>query len=70
MEPRGSVSVDDQVKDDELEEDFAATDKNDDDGTSTPPFSTPCASPPFYTPSPSPVRDDLTNELREESLHG
>ncbi|KAJ0253530.1 Uncharacterized protein HA466_0112020 [Hirschfeldia incana] len=77
VEPRGSVSMEDHVKDNELEEGFVVTAQNDDevdsseyDDDGTTPFSTPCASPPFYTPSPSPVRDDLTNELREESLHG
>lgn len=74
MEPRGSVSVDDHVRDDELEEGSVVTDQHDDEVDSseynhdeTTPFSTPCASPPFYTPSPSPVRDDITNELGEES---
>ncbi|KAF8091544.1 hypothetical protein N665_0443s0004 [Sinapis alba] len=78
MEPRGSVLMEDHVKEDELEEGFVVTDQNDDDDEAesseyshdgTTPFSTPCASSPFYTPSPSPVRDDLTNELGEESFH-
>lgn len=67
IEPRGSVSIEDHVKDDELEDGFVVTDQNDDevdssdyDHDGTTPFSTPCASPPFYTPSPSPIRDDLS----------
>uniref|UniRef100_A0A1J3K941 Uncharacterized protein n=1 Tax=Noccaea caerulescens TaxID=107243 RepID=A0A1J3K941_NOCCA len=76
IEPRESVSMEDHVKDDELEDGFVVTDRNDDEVYSsdydhddrTTPFSTPCASPPFYTPSPSPIRDDLSKTLGEESL--
>ncbi|CAH8308764.1 unnamed protein product [Eruca vesicaria subsp. sativa] len=62
VEPRGSVSVDDHVEDNQLEEDFDRIDDEVEDYNhdGMTPFSTPCASPPFYTPSPSPVRDDLS----------
>ncbi|CAH2064310.1 unnamed protein product [Thlaspi arvense] len=72
IEPRGSVSTDDHMKDDELEDGFVVRDINDDEADScdydhdrTTPFSTPCASPPFYTPSPSPVRRVCTAEITE-----
>lgn len=77
IEPRGSISTDDHVKDADVEEEIVVTDRSDDevdfsdynhDGTT--PFSTPCASPSFYTPSPSPVRDDLSKRHSEESLYG
>lgn len=76
IDPRGSISTEDNVKDDEVKEEIVATDISDDevdfsdynhDGTT--PFSTPCASPPFYTPSPSPIRDDLSRTVGEERLY-
>ncbi|VVB05474.1 unnamed protein product [Arabis nemorensis] len=57
IEPRGSVSMEDHVKDDEVEDGFVMTDQNEVDSSSdydhdgTTPFSTPCG---------SPVRDDLS----------
>ncbi|KFK34494.1 hypothetical protein AALP_AA5G152900, partial [Arabis alpina] len=57
IEPRGSVFMEDHVKDDDVENGFVVTDQNDDevgsssdyDRDGTTPFDTPCGSPPFYT---------------------